>query len=120
MRTFAGMKIDPSSMLTAADAACDLLKAMASRNRLMLLCQLLDGEKSVGELARALSLREANASQHLALLRKDRLVTTRREAQTIYYALAIGPAREVMETLYRAYCAPKASGLPNDPESGGE
>src|SRR3546814_2986926 len=66
----------------AAGRATDLLKALASRNRLLLLCHLLDGEKSVGELARLLEVRDPAVSQQLALLRKDGLVRTRRQGQT--------------------------------------
>jgi DNA-binding transcriptional ArsR family regulator len=70
----------------------------------MIMCQLIDGEKSVGELAEFLQARESTVSQHLALLRKDRLVTTRRQGQTIFYAIASDPARRVLETLYEIYC----------------
>jgi ArsR family transcriptional regulator, virulence genes transcriptional regulator len=94
-------------MLQAAGAASELLKAIASPNRLMLLCQLIDGERSVGDLAQRLSLRPPTVSQHLALLRKDGLVSTRRDGQTIYYAIASPAAQAVIETLYRIYCAPE-------------
>ena len=66
--------------------------------------QLMVGEKSVGQLAELLQARELTVSQHLALLRKDRLVTTRRQGQTIFYAIASDPARRVLETLYEIYC----------------
>src|SRR5690606_38321147 len=95
-------------MQMAADRATDLLKALASRNRLLLLCHLLDGEKSVGELARLLEARDAAVSQQLALLRKDGLVRPRRQGQTIYYALASREAAAVIETLYALYCGPAA------------
>lgn len=98
------MKIE--DMHEAAERATELLKALASRNRLMLLCQMVEGEKSVGQLARLLGLRDAAVSQQLALLRKDGLVRTRREGQTIYYALASPEAAKVIETLYDLYCAP--------------
>ena len=89
------------------------MRALASENRLMLLCQLVEGEKSVGALAEALDLRQSTVSQQLALLRKDGLVTTRREAQTIYYSLAGNDARQVIEVLYGLYCAPAcASDVP--------
>src|SRR3546814_7733218 len=87
-------------MQMAADRATDLLKALASRNRLLLLCHLLDGEKSVGELARLLEVRDPAVSQQLALLRKDGLVRTRRQGQTIYYGLASPEAAKVIETPY--------------------
>lgn len=93
-------------MQDSAAEAEELLKAMANRHRLIILCQLIDQERSVGELAGILDLRDANVSQHLALLRKDGLVTTRREGQTIWYAIASEPARKLVETLYQLFCAP--------------
>ncbi len=100
------MNINSVAMLEAAGAASELLKALASPNRLMLLCQMADGERSVGELAEALDLRPSTVSQHLALLRKDGLVATRRDGQTIHYSIASDSARVVIETLYRLYCEP--------------
>nr|WP_246754384.1 metalloregulator ArsR/SmtB family transcription factor [Bradyrhizobium diazoefficiens] len=96
-------------MERAADQASELLKALANRHRLLIICQLIDGERSVGELAEFLNLRDSTVSQHLALLRKDGLVSARREAQTIFYSIASEPAREVLKTLYQTFCAPKAS-----------
>ena len=90
-----------------ADQAIDLLKALANRNRLMILCILAEGEKSVGALAKTLGIRETVVSQHLALLRKDGLVKPRRDAQTIHYSLAASEARRLIETLYEIYCAPE-------------
>ena len=78
---------------------------MASPNRLLLLCSLAEGERSVGELAANLDLRQATVSQHLARLRLDGLVTTRREAQTVYYRIADGTVNEIIQVLYKAYCA---------------
>lgn len=106
LHKFASMKIDLTQMQDSAAEAEELLKAMANRHRLIILCQLIDHERSVGELADILELRDANVSQHLALLRKDGLVTTRREGQTIWYAIASEPARRLIETLYQAFCAP--------------
>lgn len=94
-------------MERAADQASDLLKALSNRHRLLIICQLIDGERSVGELADFLDLRDSTVSQHLALLRKDGLVSARREAQTIFYSIASEPAREVLKTLYEVFCAPK-------------
>lgn len=101
------MKMQPDVMAAAADRASGLLKSLAHRNRLLILCQLVDGERSVGELAAFLGARDSTVSQHLALLRKDGLVQARREAQTIYYAIASGPAQRVLETLFAIYCAPQ-------------
>ncbi|MDR3460775.1 MAG: metalloregulator ArsR/SmtB family transcription factor [Beijerinckiaceae bacterium] len=93
-------------MEAAAEDASELLKSLANRHRLLILCQLLDGERSVGELAAFLNARDSNVSQHLALLRKDGLVQTRRDAQTIYYSIASDAARQVLKTLFAIYCAP--------------
>ena len=82
------------------------LKALANRHRLLIVCQLIDGERSVGDLAEFLGLRDSTVSQHLALLRKDGLVIARRDAQTIYYSIASDPAREILTALYRVYCTP--------------
>lgn len=95
-------------MHAAADQASELLKSLANPHRLMILCQLLEGERSVGELAAFLDLRSSTVSQHLALLRRDGLVTARREAQTIYYGIASMPARRILETLFELFCAPEA------------
>jgi ArsR family transcriptional regulator, virulence genes transcriptional regulator len=104
------MKIDSEIMERAADEASNLLKALSNRHRLLIICQLIDGERSVGELAEFLSLRDSTVSQHLALLRKDGLVSARRDAQTIFYSIASEPARDILKTLYQAYCIPKAKG----------
>jgi ArsR family transcriptional regulator, virulence genes transcriptional regulator len=103
------MKIDIAVMESAADQASELLKALSNRHRLLIICQLIDGERSVGELAEFLDLRDSTVSQHLALLRKDGLVSARRAAQTIYYSIASDPARQLLKTLYRVYCAPAKS-----------
>ena len=106
------MNMNIKQMETAADGASELLKALANRHRLMIVCQLIDGERAVGELAEVLKLRDSTVSQHLALLRKEGLVGTRRDGQTIYYSIASEPAREVLKTLYQVYCAPPKAGKP--------
>jgi DNA-binding transcriptional ArsR family regulator len=100
------MKIQIEAMLVAADKASTLLKALANRHRLIIVCQLIEKERSVGELAELLGIRDSTVSQHLALLRKDGLVTARRDGQTIWYSIGSKPARELVRTLYRAYCGP--------------
>ncbi|MGB8276497.1 MAG: metalloregulator ArsR/SmtB family transcription factor [Methylovirgula sp.] len=95
-------------MAAKAEDAAELLKALANRHRLLIICQLIEGEHSVGELAEFLGIRDSTVSQHLALLRKDGLVTARRDGQTIWYAIGSAPARAVLETLYDIYCAPAA------------
>ncbi|GAB3748640.1 metalloregulator ArsR/SmtB family transcription factor [Lysobacter olei] len=97
--------IDPESMRAHAGDAARLLKALGNENRLMLLCLLVEGERSVGELNSRLALSQPALSQHLAVLREDGLVNTRREAQTIYYSLAQGPAQRIIDTLHGIYCA---------------
>ena len=99
-------------MENAAGEATELLKSLSNRHRLLILCQLVDGERSVGELAAFLGARDSNVSQHLALLRKDGLVTTRREGQTIWYRIASDPARAVLEALWAAYCQPATAETP--------
>ena len=91
-------------MHTAAGQASELLKSLANPHRLMILCQLLEGERAVGELAAFLDLRASTVSQHLSLLRRDGLVTSRRDAQTIYYSVSSPPARRVLETLFMLFC----------------
>jgi DNA-binding transcriptional ArsR family regulator len=101
------MKINPNLMEAAANRASELLKALANRHRLLIICQLIDGERSVGDLAELLGIRDSTVSQHLALLRKDGLVSARREAQTIHYSIASPAARELLTTLYRLFCRPE-------------
>lgn len=84
--------------------AARLLRALSNENRLMLLCLLFEGERSVSELNESLPLSQSALSQHLAVLREEGLVNTRREAQNIYYGLASRPAQAVIETLHSIYC----------------
>ena len=98
--------MDPAQMRANAGRASELMRALANENRLMILCQLVPGERSVGDLAEALDLRQAAVSQQLALLRKDGLVAPRRDGQTVYYALAGDAARRVLDVLYELFCAP--------------
>ena len=88
-----------------AGQAADLLGAMANQRRLVVLCKLLDGEKSVNALAESVGLSQSALSQHLAKLREKGLVTTRRDAQTIYYSIASEEVRSILSTLYGIYCA---------------
>ncbi len=87
----------------AADAAA-LLKAMGNPNRLMILCSLLDQEMSVGELNNRVALSQSSLSQHLAALRKAKLVSTRRESQVIYYRIEGEAALAVILTLKQLFC----------------
>lgn len=94
------------AMQNHASEAAKLLKALASDKRLLVLCQLAQGEFSVGALVETLNMGQSSLSQHLAVLRSENLVQTRREAQTIYYRLSDGPVQQVMQTLYQIYCSP--------------
>ncbi len=87
-----------------ARAASDLLKALAHETRLMILCLLVDGERSVGELEQLMLMRQPSVSQQLARLRFDRLVTARRDGRTIYYSLGSDEAKKVVTLLYDLYC----------------
>lgn len=97
--------MNPQDIRENADQALSLLKSLASHNRLMILCQLVETERSVGELAGLLGVREAAVSQHLALLRKDGVVKSRRDGQTIHYSLKGDAASKVLHTLHDIYCA---------------
>jgi len=87
-------------MIAQVDRASQFLKALSGRSRLLLLCHLLDGEKSVGELARLTGARDTAVSQQLALLRREGMVAPRRAGQMIYYALASAEARHMLEALH--------------------
>jgi DNA-binding transcriptional ArsR family regulator len=95
---------DPAAMRANADEAATLLKALAHGQRLRILCLLVEGEQTVGQLNASLDLSQSALSQHLARLREEGLVKTRREAQAIHYALAAGPAARIIATLHAIYC----------------
>jgi len=94
-----------------------LLKAMSNPYRLLILCHLMEGEMCVGDLEKIVGLSQSALSQHLARLRRDDLVKTRRAAQTIYYSLAGDEANSVIEALYSIYCTPSVK-LTYDSETG--
>lgn len=91
-------------MQANAEQAATLLRAMANKSRLVLLCMLNGKELSVTELNAELNIPQSTLSQHLAVLRKDNLVKTRRDAQTIYYSLKSDEVMAVISTLYDLYC----------------
>ncbi|MGA8277386.1 MAG: metalloregulator ArsR/SmtB family transcription factor [Rhodanobacteraceae bacterium] len=96
------------AMQARAEEASRLLKALGNPQRLRVLCLLASGEMSVGQINDRLpELSQSALSQHLARLREEGLVETRREAQTVWYALMDGPAQCVIATLYEVYCIPK-------------
>ncbi len=92
------------AMRAAADQACTLMKVLANPDRLLILCQLSQGEKRVGELEELLGIVQPTLSQQLTVLREQQLVSTRREGKNVYYALSSPQAVAVMETLYDQYC----------------
>lgn len=94
-----------SDLNANAKIAATMLKAIANESRLLILCHLEGKEMSVTELNDHLELSQSALSQHLAVLRKNELVTTRRESQTIYYSLSDGRSSKVIKTLYELYCA---------------
>ena len=94
-------------MKAAAEAASALLKSLGNRHRLLILCQLAEGEHSVGQLATFLGIRDSTVSQHLAVLRRDRIIAGRRDGQTIWYRIESKAAAEVMQVLYQHFCAPQ-------------
>lgn len=95
---------DMAKLEANALRASILLKAMANPIRLLVLCQIAQGERSVGELEEAVGLSQSALSQHLAVLRKRHVVTARRDGQTIFYSLTSSEAVSVMGTLYDVFC----------------
>jgi len=102
--------LDVAAMQAQASKASALLAAMSNQKRLMLLCQLVDGERSVNELTELLASPQSTVSQHLALLRREGFVQARRDGQTQFYSLAGDEARAILETLQSLYCQPKTEG----------
>ncbi|PTV94673.1 ArsR family transcriptional regulator [Rhodobacter aestuarii] len=97
--------LDAEEMIGRARAASNLLKALAHEGRLMIMCYLASGEKSVTELENRLETRQAAVSQQLARLRLEGLVTSRREGKTIYYSLSDPRAAQVVQTVYEQFCS---------------
>ncbi len=96
---------EADEMRTHATDAAQLLKAMANDRRLMILCMLVGGERTVSEINAGMALSQSALSQHLAVLRAQGLVQTRRVAQTVHYALPPGPVRDIIGVLHRIYCS---------------
>ncbi|PJE35826.1 transcriptional regulator [Pseudooceanicola lipolyticus] len=99
-----GSEDDVDRMLGKATDAANFLKAISHEGRLMILCHLVSGEKSVTELETLLSVRQAAVSQQLSRLRLDGLVAPRREGKAIYYRLADDRARRILEVVYELFC----------------
>lgn len=100
-------KLDFDKLYENAKGASSFLKSLSNEKRLLILCLLTEGEKSVTELERTLGLRQPAISQQLARLRADEMVTQRRDGKTIYYSLNSSEAREMMGLLYQLFCATK-------------
>ena len=97
--------INLKKMQSSADDACRLMKVLANRDRMMLLCQISQGEMCVSELEECLDIHQPTLSQQLTVLRNEELVNTRREGKQIYYSLSSRVALEVMNVLYQNYCS---------------
>ena len=97
---------DIAQFEASAGEAARLLRALANERRLMILCQLVDGERSVGELLPLVGLSQSALSQHLAVLREEGVVATRREAQSVRYRIAGPAALKVVATLAEIFCPP--------------
>lgn len=102
--------VNAADMEAHAQEAANLLRALASEHRLMVLCSLAEGEASVSELLERIPLGQSALSQHLAVLRRERLVSTRREGQAVFYSIQSGPALDVIRALYKDYCCQTAAG----------
>ena len=99
------VSIDIDQLRNNADAAGQLLKALGNPDRLLLLCQLVAGEMNVGELEERLKIVQPTLSQQLGVLRRERLVDTRRDGRQIYYSISSPQALAVIETLYQLFCS---------------
>lgn len=99
-------RIDPAAMEESASRAAALLRALSHEKRLMVLCRLADGERSVSQLLQCIGLSQSALSQHLAVLREQGIVATRRESQTIYYRISDPSALRVIQTLAEIFCPP--------------
>ena len=103
-------EMDLDTLVANAREASEFLKALSHESRLMILCLLATGEKSVTEIEQTLRLRQPAVSQQLARLRSDDLVETRRDGKNVYYSLTRTEVRDVIEALHRAFCASGKAG----------
>jgi ArsR family transcriptional regulator len=104
LSTSESVQLDIAAMRENADKACRMMKTLANRDRLMLLCQLSQGEKRVGELEEDTNIQQPTLSQQLAVLREEGVVSTRRDGKHIHYKISSPIAMSVMELLYESYC----------------
>ena len=105
------MQIKAADMAERASDASDLLRTLASPHRLMIVCRLIEGDQSVGGLAADLDLQQTLVSQHLAILRRQRVVEAKRTGRTVRYCLSSAVARAIAETLAAHFCAITVEGL---------
>ena len=98
---------DMATLRAASNRACALMRVMSNPDRLLLLCQLAQGERRVGELEELLDIQQPTLSQQLAVLREEALVSTRRDGKQIYYSIASDAALAVLDVLYQQYCGVK-------------
>ena len=98
------LPVTPETMRNGASAAVRLLKMLANEDRLLLLCQLSQGESCVSDLEAALGIRQPTLSQQLAVLRSEELVSTRRDGKNIYYAIARPDVLRLLQTLHELHC----------------
>lgn len=96
--------IDPAKLRAAAAQAVSALKVLANQERLLLLCQLTQGEMCVGDLEEELDIRQPTLSQQLGVLRNQKVVTTRKEGKNVYYSVADPAVLEVLTLIYQLYC----------------
>lgn len=101
----ANVRVDTNRMHAAAEEASALMRTLGHSGRLMILCHLVDGEKSVNELAELTGMSQSGLSQHLARMRRENLVVASRVSQSVYYSLSSGDVRRIIETLYDVFCA---------------
>lgn len=101
-----GTQLDLQNMRAAATRACALLRVLGNPDRLLLLCQLTQGEFCVSELESLLGIGQPTLSQQLSVLREEQLVSTRREGKQIFYRIDSNEAQTVMQVLYEQYCLP--------------
>ena len=111
--TITAQKLDLQAMRIAATKAGGLLRALANPDRLLLLCQLAQGEHCVSDLEDSVGIHQPTLSQQLGVLRDESLVNTRRDGKKIFYSIASKEALAVMQVLYQQFCAP-ATGEKND------
>jgi DNA-binding transcriptional ArsR family regulator len=100
--------LDIEKMRLAASSACGLLRVLANEDRLLLLCQLTEGERCVSELEALLDIRQPTLSQQLGVLRNEGLVSTRREGKNIYYQIAQQEVLTLLQVMHDLYCPPTA------------